>query len=208
MTNPPPLSTGPTAKNLILLAVAIYATIFLMGIGAIYLFQGRVALVRALRLGDAPGLVMGYGLGAGILAAVLTILASRAFTWVRNLEDEFQKVLGRLNPWQVIALALLSGITEETLFRGAIQPFLGLIWTSLIFGLLHFPINRSYLTWTIFAIVMGILLGELYIYTGSLITPMMTHTVVNLINLYRICGRERKLKSFPMTLIGDTHHIL
>ncbi|MEK7448206.1 MAG: CPBP family intramembrane glutamic endopeptidase, partial [Planctomycetota bacterium] len=109
------------------------------------------------------------------------------FKLVQVLEEEFRNILGPLNGQEIFLIACFSAVGEEFFFRGALQPKLGLIPTALLFGLLHFPINKKYLIWTIFAVVMGFLLGWLYLYTGSLVTPIITHFIINQINLYRLC---------------------
>lgn len=165
------------------LIILIYTFLFILGAGGIYLFQGRDVLLTSCDLSLVSCVL---GTLAGLLVTLVTIISSRLFGFIRDLEKEFKGILGRLSISGIILIALSSSIAEETFFRGALQPHLGLIATSLIFGLLHFPINRRYIPWTVFAVGMGFLLGWLFIYTESLITPIITHSLVNGINLYRI----------------------
>lgn len=59
--------------------------------------------------------------------------------------------------WLILALA--TGISEEILFRGALQPILGLWPTALIFALAHFQYGFTLITATIFLI--GLVLGQI-----------------------------------------------
>ena len=59
--------------------------------------------------------------------------------------------------WLILALA--TGISEEILFRGALQPVLGLLPTALIFALAHFQYGFTLATATIFLI--GLVLGQI-----------------------------------------------
>ncbi len=103
--------------------------------------------------------------------------------------------------WSILQLAiisLLAGICEEALFRWAIQGSLAehvggplaLVLASVLFGAVH-P-----LTWTyaIIATLIGAYLGVLWVWTGNLLTPMVTHTVYDFLALLYFL-RDRQL--FP-----------
>ncbi|PJF39601.1 MAG: hypothetical protein CUN55_13955, partial [Phototrophicales bacterium] len=85
-------------------------------------------------------------------------------------------------------LALLAAIPEEILFRGAMQPTLGLLLTALIFGVLH-GITRLYL---IYAIGAGLLLGILYEYHETLWLPIATHFAVDYFSLIWLSNWARQ----------------
>lgn len=55
------------------------------------------------------------------------------------LEDQRvnQAIVASLLPWEMLVLGLSAGIGEEITLRGALQPRLGLFWTSLLFAGLH-----------------------------------------------------------------------
>jgi membrane protease YdiL (CAAX protease family) len=126
------------------------------------------------------------GTAAGLLVAFLSQLTVSRFTWARRLEEEFARLLGPMTMFEVVLLALLSSVAEEAFFRGAMQPTLGFILTSLIFGLLHIGPSRTYLPWTAMALIMGFALGAMYLWTGTLIAPILCHFLINTINLRRI----------------------
>ena len=93
------------------------------------------------------------------------------------------EALGALEPRTALGLAAVSSVAEETLFRGALQPELGLATASLLFGCIHFPFDRRLLAWTAFAIGMGFCLGAIYDFTGGLMAPIGVHFLVNAVNL-------------------------
>lgn len=125
----------------------------------------------------------------GILAAV-TLAASgwllERIPWLRWFGQEIRRLLGPIDTWTALVLALCSGVGEELLFRGAMQPALGYVPTSLIFGLLHTGPDRRYAGWTFFPIAMGFALGGILESTGSLTGPVLAHFLVNFVNLRRI----------------------
>ena len=77
----------------------------------------------------------------------------------------------------------MSGFAEEAFFRGALQPRVGWLAASVLFGLAHFAPSRALLPWTGFAIVAGGILGGLYAATGNLLAPVLAHALVNALNL-------------------------
>ena len=80
--------------------------------------------------------------------------------------------------WGALLLGLAAGIGEETLFRGAIQPKFGIVFTALIFALLHQQYGPSLITVGAFA--SGIIFGLERKYMGT-VPAIITHTVYNTI---------------------------
>ena len=74
-------------------------------------------------------------------------------------------------------------MAEEALFRGALQPQVGLLAASLLFGLAHFAPRRELLPWTVFSLAAGLLLGTLFEETGNLVAPVVAHAGINAVNL-------------------------
>lgn len=132
---------------------------------------------------------------AGLVLAVhlLSRLAHAKLPSLRHGARDVQRLLGNLTPLQIAAVALASGIGEEMLFRGWLFHETGLWLSSIIFGVIHFPPNRQWLYWPLFAIAMGVLLGWLYLWTGSLVFPILLHAGINFFNLRMLL--EKKLKS-------------
>ena len=139
-----------------------------------------------LRVDDWSRLALGLG-GAAVAGAVviyLSRLVSRHIGWGRELYRELHEILGGLAPGQIWTLALLSAFGEEILFRGVIHPRMGLWATAAIFGLFHFPIRRRLVPWTLFAGVLGVVLGGLTDASGSLWPAILLHFTVNHFNMH------------------------
>jgi membrane protease YdiL (CAAX protease family) len=82
------------------------------------------------------------------------------------------------NPFGVILLGLLPGIVEETLFRGALLPRLGIVVTAVLFAALHTQYALTFATLDVF--VLGIGLGWLRVRSGSTLPCMVTHAGYNI----------------------------
>jgi membrane protease YdiL (CAAX protease family) len=133
-------------------------------------------------------------LGAGALAAACIVVISDQLTQRTRIGEQLARslaaVLGPLTLAECWLLAGVSGIAEEAFFRGALQPQLGLVAASLLFGAAHFIPRRELFAWTPFAITAGFLLGWLQDATGSLLAPVVAHAGINGVNLRRLTQRR------------------
>ena len=108
----------------------------------------------------------------------------------------------------LIMIAGLAAFGEELLFRSTLQQFLvkkcknahiGIIVTSIIFSLIHFDIY-GFLP----RVVLGMTLGYMYFYSGSIWVPMIMHfvnngTVVVLYYLNNIGATNVDVETFGQT---------
>jgi membrane protease YdiL (CAAX protease family) len=115
------------------------------------------------------------------------VLVSRVLTHAsaagRALRDALAGLLGRPGAVACLVLAAVSGFAEEAFFRGALQPRVGLVAASLLFGLAHFVPRRALLPWCAFAFAAGLCFGGLFEATGNLVAPVVAHCTVNALNL-------------------------
>ncbi len=109
-----------------------------------------------------------------------------------NMKDVFEQMMD--NPLGIISIVVMAPLVEELLFRGAIQgylmrkwnmPYLGIVISSLIFGVVHG--NPAQIP---FAFVVGMSLGWMYYLTGSLIPGILMHFINNgsCVLLYALSG--------------------
>jgi uncharacterized protein len=131
-----------------------------------------------------------FGLPLGLLLAAIVVLFTRwsinAFPLMHELGRDFRALLGPMRQRDILIVSACSSLGEEAFFRGAMQPSVGLVASSLIFGLLHFgPIGR-FSVWTFSAIAMGFALGAIYWLTGDLSGVIAAHFIVNYFNLQLI----------------------
>jgi membrane protease YdiL (CAAX protease family) len=154
------------AVPLWLLAVqaGIFVVFALVGVGFPFRRSWRSALTR-LGLDAFPPYIL-LVVPVSVIALVsFNILVSIIWTLVdpagadaiRQLSDSLLGDYETLGAG--LMLGLLPGISEEVLFRGAIQPGLGLLYTSLLFATVHLQYAISPATLAIF--ILGLALGLL-----------------------------------------------
>ncbi len=133
-----------------------------------------------LELLRAPGweisLALGIPLGIAISLATRLYFSQFATGLIREM---FVPLFGRVSNTDVALLAIMPALGEEILFRGVVQPEIGLIAASLLFGLLHSGFSRQLLPYGVWSTAVGLLLGGLYLATGSLWGSIAAHALVN-----------------------------
>lgn len=138
-----------------------------------------------------PWLEIGLGFGA---AVVLVGACATVPSWwrpARELEREFGWILGEQRKWEVVILAVASGTSEELFFRGSLDAAVGPVIATAIFAILHWPVSKSFVIWPFFAVAAGAVFTMQRHVTGGLIAPMITHVLVNLVNLWAITSKYR-----------------
>lgn len=171
-------------KSILVPALRFYLVLGLLAMGVIAL-QDRLSwglFIPTERATAASYLL--WGLGAALLLIALSLYASRNFLWAQLLDREFRRILVPLGSWQIGVIALLSGTAEEVFFRGAIQPLLGLVPTSLLFGVVHLIPRRVFLPWTAYAAFAGLLFGSLFELSGTLFPNTLSHVAVNFVMIW------------------------
>lgn len=140
-----------------------------------------------------------YLLLAGLSTGVILILSYFFEEYVpsfRALKWAFAEIIGRCSVFAVFCLSLLSAVGEETLFRGGIQPTLGLFGTSILFGLLHVGPGGRISSWSLWAVLAGFLMGWLFESTQSLYPPIICHFAVNFISMLRLRTLYREIAKY------------
>ncbi len=143
------------------------------------------------RYRDLP-LAMGTGsvfrdTAAGVLAAAAFAVVNHwllcrapPFRAVRAIRRVYRDLLkpsfAGVGVREVVVIAVAAGVGEELLFRGALQPEIGLIPASLVFGALHTG-GRGTLAFGCWVALMGAALGWLAAATGGLLAPIVAHAL-------------------------------
>lgn len=151
---------------------------------------------------DPVALLIGIGVGLACARAVAGLVGSGA-TLARGLWEDAQPLLERFKgatPPTLVLVAAAAGICEEALFRGAIQSWIGtwsgphvaVLAAAVLFGLLHAVSVR----YAVFATVLGMVLGYLFLLTGSLAAAMLAHGVYDFAVLHW-------LRRLPARRAGD-----
>lgn len=86
-------------------------------------------------------------------------------------------IAGRLSRWETLVLGISAGIGEEIALRGALQPRLGLLMTSILFGAVH--VQYSWFGMSVI-LVLGLLLGWIR-RRASTTTAMMVHGLYDIL---------------------------
>lgn len=119
---------------------------------------------------------------AGLVVVATRVLVGRV-PFVTRFHSELRPLTHMMSNGGIVALAASSALGEELLFRGLLQPWIGLILQALIFGSLHQIRGPSRWVWLASATLMGIVLGSMYALTGSLVGPLLAHALINGLNL-------------------------
>jgi membrane protease YdiL (CAAX protease family) len=136
----------------------------------------------------------------GMSAGFLLILSHFFEDWFPSFRELKGVIMGLLGPssWSLaIYLALVSSLGEEVLFRGAIQPFAGLVLTSVFFGLMHLGRDGRISSWSVWAMGAGLLLGWTYEETQSLWPPIVGHFIVNCVSIFNL---RRNYRAAALTM--------
>jgi membrane protease YdiL (CAAX protease family) len=134
-------------------------------------------------------LLAGLGYGAAL------VVASRAWTARsaagRRLSQELAAAVGPIGAPAALLLAAVSGLAEEAFFRGALQPRVGWLLATLLFGLAHFHPRRELRAWSVSAGLAGLGFAALFELSGDLLAPALAHGTVNAINLRWLGAQHR-----------------
>jgi len=184
---------GPGRQRASLVRTAVYFYAALLGAALLWsALAGDSLFYRSLADADR-GVRPLRDAGVGFVAAAVVILLSDQLTRHTrsgtDLARALGQLLGRLSPAECVLLAGLSGVAEEAFFRGVLQPRVGLLAASLLFGLAHFIPRRELVPWSLFAVGAGLLLGILFESTGNLVAPVVTHASINAVNLWLLSSR-------------------
>ena len=131
---------------------------------------------------------MAIGLSAGVAASfVVMFLASRSP--IADVLEDFAlfRVIAKteFSPFDRVQISFFAGTGEEILFRGAIQPILGIWVTSIIFVAIHgyFKFKSAgHILFGLMLFSLSMMLGVLY-ETSGLISAMAAHAIYDMVML-------------------------
>jgi len=123
------------------------------------------------------------GVVFGLLAAILAhFIISRK--WMEEVQAKYAGLIGplKLGFWEILYISICAGIGEEVLFRGAIQPLLGVIFTAVVFVALHGYLNPKDARISVYGffmvlvmIAMGVICDQI-----GIVSSMIAHTVIDI----------------------------
>jgi len=120
------------------------------------IFRSSLSIWIQIPSGIALGFLLGYG---------AKFIVEQPF--LSEVQEKYSKVIAGLNlsEWQIIFISLCAGFGEELLFRGAIQPLLGLWITAIVFVAIHGYLNPRDWKMTVYGIYMTLAIAVLGYYT-------------------------------------------
>lgn len=107
--------------------------------------------------------------------------------WIEMAMKNSEMIVSATPVIQFLTVVIMAPLTEEILFRGLMlgalsktcNKWLAIVATAIVFGLVHgHPIG------IIYASCLGLVLGWLYIKSGSIIAPILFHTVYNFASMF------------------------
>ena len=109
---------------------------------------------------------------------------------IELFEEHLAPVFKNLRFIDLILLSTASGFCEEIFFRGLLLPKIGIILSSLAFGLLHLP-GRRFWIYALWASLSGALFGFLFLTFNSLWIPITAHATNNIIGMMLLKRLEK-----------------
>ncbi|MFZ5823569.1 MAG: CPBP family intramembrane glutamic endopeptidase [Bacillota bacterium] len=79
----------------------------------------------------------------------------------------------------MLVVVVMAGLGEEVLFRGGLQPLIGIVPAALLFGFSHGGWRREMWAYAIAAAISGVLFGTVYHLTGNLWVSIIAHALHN-----------------------------
>ncbi|MDB4945420.1 MAG: hypothetical protein JWP97_4954 [Labilithrix sp.] len=138
-------------------------------------------------------------LALGAVLAYVTVKATpplvRRSAWVRALHVDLRPAVRGAGSGTLLVLGVGGALAEELLFRGMLLTAVGLVLSSVAFGLLHQTRGRGRWIWAAWAIVMGLSFGAIFLVTGSLLGAIVAHAAINVRNLRFL--RDTELPASP-----------
>ena len=188
---------------LLTLSIILSGLLTVLTLFGLHLTQGRYTFSpSAVQWSLAPLAVLG-----ALSAAFAIDLMSEPFDLPNLMEEQFLQIAR--TPLGILALAIVGPVVEEVVFREAVlgnllrdgmRPWLAILLSALVFGLIHVnPIQIP------FALLIGIILGLLYYKTGNILLPAIVHILNNTLSVIEmnILGPEASSFSY-YRLLGQS----
>lgn len=159
-------------------------------------FSDTVDLRAMLFGGKSLWFQLPAGLALGLVSALVAQwIISRPF--MNTVNTQYASLLGHfdLNPSEILFVATCAGVGEELLFRGALQPLMGIFLTALVFVAIHGYLNPRNWRVSIYGaamtvIIVGIGYSALYI---GIVSAMIAHAVIDIYLLHKLQKSARNL---------------
>lgn len=151
---------------------------------------------------------------------VLPEFMSETETWMKEMELQLMELTKFLTDFQtipellmgVLVIGVLAGIGEEMFFRGVIQPkmhfytgsaHLGIWLTAIIFSAIHVQFY-GFLP----RVFLGAVFGYLYVYSGSLVYPILAHIFNNSFTVIMVYMANQGMIDFDLESEDEVSYLV
>ncbi|WP_423223046.1 lysostaphin resistance A-like protein [Candidatus Amarolinea aalborgensis] len=125
-----------------------------------------------------------WGLVIGLTIVFVLLDQGVAWAWANFDPVSFERIGkvsnalfgGLISPLGALTIGLSAGLGEELVFRGALQPRFGLLFTSFLFAVIHVQYGLSPAVFEVF--LLGLVLGVIR-QRGNLTMAIALHTLYN-----------------------------
>ena len=170
-------------------------TVLIFGLTGIFIvekFQEN-SFFELLKKGLSIPVQLFIGLLYGSISALIALFIINKKFFKKEKQFYYEKISSLdLGTGGIIFISFCAGTGEEIFFRAAIQPYLGLWLTSIIFVAIHGYLNPFNWRISIYGFFMTLIIagfGYLMEYSG-LITVIIAHTIFDLILLKKITNLQ------------------
>ncbi|MGE8077919.1 CPBP family intramembrane glutamic endopeptidase [Peribacillus loiseleuriae] len=121
------------------------------------------------------------GVSAGLIVVLLDLVMMKLLPEAYHNDGGInERIFTSLSYPMIAVVALLVAISEELLFRGVLQTHIGLIWTSVLFALVHYRyLFHPFLFINI--ILLSFFIGFIFEMTGNLYVTISMHFTIDFI---------------------------
>jgi sodium transport system permease protein len=201
------VTVGPVLVGSLGLLGIVLSEVILVGLPTLAFAQLRQVPMPLHSRGVIGGVLAGAG--GFWLVALLEVALDRILPVPEAVKDSMRRLVvpgsgPRLLLWDVLGLAIAPAVCEEALFRGLVLPSLrtrfsvisSVVLTALLFGAFHLSIYRFVPT-----ALLGVVLGLLRVWSGSLLSPIAFHVANNTLVIVMVrLGRDEP--PLPTTVVG------
>jgi len=189
-----------------LLGLALFTLVIFPLIGHILIYffkEGNFALIY--RAQYSLGWQLYFGLLSGFVFGLLAWFISTS-KWVSPTSTKYIGLIGNLNlnHFDIILISLCAGIGEELLFRGALQPLIGIWITAIFFVLIHgyldprdWRISLYGISMTFIIAILGYMTEALGIWSAAISHAMIDYVLLQQMN------RKWKARRKELTIHWD-----
>lgn len=198
-----------TENSLIIILIGWIVTLIIIYIVMLLTKQNMIKIIKL----DSKISLLHIGVciacGIGLNMAINGLLS---ITQIVNLFPEYKKVISSIVNHQfyitLLCVGILIPICEEILYRGILlnklrdgySVFVTIIIQSILFGISHMNVIQG-----MYAFVLGVFFGYIVIWTGSLLSSIIMHIVINSISVIISHTDQLNMGGYsmlPFTVVG------